>query len=146
MEIKTATSFAGFLVTLATLNMPAAIAFNLQAGEERSPSRIDEISTAPTAASPIDRRLARLTAALREREAQLPESQLPSESKTLAAGWGNRSGGAWINTRRGGWGDRRGGGGFANINPWRNGWGDRGGFYNYNPWRNGGGRWIDHRW
>ncbi len=120
MNIKTNTGWMGLLLALSTLSTPTT-------------------ATAATTESPsaIAIRLSRITATLREREAQLSEALQPGQE--TAIGWGNGGGNrGFVNTRRGGWGDGHRGG-FANINPWRNGWGDRGGFFNSRPWGNGGG-------
>jgi rSAM-associated Gly-rich repeat protein len=137
MEIKTATSFAGFLVALATWNLPATATMNSQISEAASlPPAAESTSSAQDIANTqeidantnINARLTRLTALLRERAERLPESAPSSGNDLTAATWLNRSGG----------------GGFINRNPWRNGWGN-GGFLNRNPWRNGGGGWINRR-
>lgn len=152
MEIKTATSFVGFLVALATLNGSAIAAVDVPQNESTvSPQSAESPTRFPAlTSSSIDHRLARLTAALRERAAQLPESAASPEASSpedlMIAGWANGRGGAWVNTGRGGWADGRGNRGFVNVNPWRNGWGDRGGFFNHNPWRNGGGGWLNRGW
>jgi rSAM-associated Gly-rich repeat protein len=136
MEIKTASSFAGFLVALATWNLPATATMNRQISEAASlPPAAESTSSAPDTANTqeidantnINARLTRLTALLKERAEHLPESA-PSSGNDLMATWINRSGG----------------GGFINRNPWRNGWGN-GGFLNHNPWRNGGGGWLNRR-
>jgi rSAM-associated Gly-rich repeat protein len=88
----------------------------------------------PTA---VEARLARLSATLQAKAAQLPPSSPHSANADLLAGWANGGGGrGFVNTRRGGWGDGTGGRGFVNVNPWRNGWADGGGFWN-RPWGNG---------
>lgn len=145
MEIKTATSFVGFLVALAALQGPAIAAIDVPVDIQPNESAALPSNPPEAVPSAIDQRLARLTAALKERATQLPESTLSPEEQQIAV-WANGRGGAWVNTRRGGWGDRSGGGGFVNVNPWRNGWGDRGGFFNHNPWRNGGGGWLNRGW
>jgi rSAM-associated Gly-rich repeat protein len=107
----------GFLLALSALSITAATA-----------------ATEP-APQTIEARLSRLTAAVRERAEQVPPS---SESdRSIALGWADGRGRrGWVNGRVGGWGNGYRGG-FANVNPWRNGWRD-GGFFNSNPWRNGG--------
>lgn len=103
------------------------------------------MATAPMTQPTIEARLTRLSQAIHERANQL--SDLTTPDQRVAIGWADGSGRdwangrgrgwadgygdrGWTNTRGGGWGDGHGGG-WANVNPWRNGWADRGGFYNY---------------
>lgn len=130
MNINTKTSLVGFLLALATLNIPSTATTTNEVGKSvPKPS--------------IEQRLNRLNAAIRAREEQLPESSQNKNSFTVAQGWADGRDREWVNGRRGGWGDGHNGG-FANVKPWRNGWSDGGGFYNYNPWRNGAG-WVNGR-
>lgn len=133
MEIPSRPGLVALLLILAALNLPDAQATAAMTG------------TAGAVGTPtIGDRLTRLTATLREREAQVDVTDPPPE--LVAIGWGDGSRGrGWVNSRVGGWGDGRGPS-FANFNPWRNGWADGGGFYNYRPgggWLNGGGSFVN---
>jgi rSAM-associated Gly-rich repeat protein len=120
VKITNTTGLVGFLLVLSALSVPATA----KAAGDR-----------PTT---VEARLSRLSAAIRERAEQLPESA--GDPDLLARGWADGRGGTWVNGRAGGWGDGRGGS-FVNSRPaWRNGWSDGGGFWNSRPaWRNGGG-------
>lgn len=136
MNINTKTSLLGFLLALATLNIPATA------------KTISEVSKSATQPS-LEQRLNRLNAAIRAREGQLlPQSSQNPKSLTVAnRGWADGRDREWVNGRRTGWADGRNGG-WGNVNPWRNAWADAGGFYNYNPWRNAwrkGAGWVDGR-
>ncbi len=122
MKITTTTGLVGFLLALATLNLP--------------PSEATVNPPTQSAHPTIESRLARLSAAIREQESQLPESTLEqSQNRIIAGGFANRGGGGGFVNRSGGGGfvNRGGGGGFVNANPWRNGWVDGGSFFN-NRW------------
>ncbi|MFM7382061.1 MAG: GrrA/OscA1 family cyclophane-containing rSAM-modified RiPP [Microcystaceae cyanobacterium] len=132
MNFSTRMSWAAFLVTLAALPLTSP-----------KPAEAKD-STAPVNTVSVGDRLARISSTLQNRAEQLPqETEIPTDA--LALGWGNGSGGTFVNSGRGGWGNRSGGGGFGNVNPWRNGWGDGGGFLNRSwpngGWRNGGRWW-----
>ena len=128
MNFKTTTSLVGFLLALSTLNSPSAAEV---IGE------VEKSEPKPT----IEGRLNRLSAAIRAREEQLPESHKNHDNFTVAGGWADGRGREWVNGRRAGWADGHNGG-FANVKPWRNAWADGGSFYNSNPWRNGVG-WVN---
>jgi rSAM-associated Gly-rich repeat protein len=120
VKITTKSSWVGFLIALSALNIPVTEAAS-------SPNGVNT----NTPSSPLEIRLSRIVAALKERENYLSESDLNQPNSEIALGWINGRGGrGFVNARRGGWGDGYRGG-FANINPWRNGWRDGGGFYNY---------------
>ncbi|MEB3312365.1 MAG: GrrA/OscA1 family cyclophane-containing rSAM-modified RiPP [Snowella sp.] len=116
MNIKTQMGWASFLVALSAFNLPTDAAI---------PS-----PTSLSVPSSIESRLSRISETLKAKESQLPQAVETPTDGPIALGWGNGSGGKFVNTRGGGWGDRYGGGGFANVNPWRNGWRDGGSFYN----------------
>jgi rSAM-associated Gly-rich repeat protein len=110
VKISNTTGLVGFLLVISALSIPASA---------------DAASDRP---STVEARLSRLSATVRERAEQLPEST--ENPALLALGWGDGRGGAWGNV---------GGGGFVNSRPWRNGWADGGSFWNSRPaWRNGG--------
>lgn len=124
MKIITKTGWLGFILTLSALNVSVV-----------------QAASSPTQEKPLslENRLNRIAATLKDRENHLSEREISESNPKIAVGWANGSGGrGFVNGRRAGWGDGHRGG-FANINPWRNGWGDRGGFFNSNPWRNGWG-------
>ncbi|MEG3437564.1 GrrA/OscA1 family cyclophane-containing rSAM-modified RiPP [Pannus brasiliensis CCIBt3594] len=118
MNFQNRSGLVGFLLVISALSVPATA----QATGDRPAT--------------VEARLSRLSAAVRERAEQLPES---AEDPTLQAlGWGDGRGGTWVNSRAGGWADGRGGA-FGNARPWRNGWADGGSFWNSRPgWVNGG--------
>jgi len=128
LNITTRTGLVGFFLALSTLQVSGATAATGQitssdATTNRSPS--------------IESRLSRLTEAIRQREALLPNAA-SNPPDILIAGWGNGGGGGFAN-RSGGGGFVNGGGGrgFVNGGGFRNG----GGFVNGGGFRNGGGFW-----
>lgn len=125
MNITNQAGLVGFLLTLATLNIPTTVAL-------LPPSVTNQNEQT------VEGRLNRITAAIRKREKQLPDAPQSILDRLVAIGWADGGRGNWVNGRVGGWGDGYGGG-FANVHPWRNGWAGGGGFYNYRPgWVNGG--------
>ncbi|ERN40438.1 hypothetical protein KR51_00029790 [Rubidibacter lacunae KORDI 51-2] len=105
MKISTQVGLVGFMMALSALTAQTATA----AGD------LSELH-ADRHGQSVESRLTRLSAALRQREGQLPASTA-AEIEHLQAGWIN-------------------GGGFANRRVWPNGWRDSGGFINN---RDGGG-------
>jgi rSAM-associated Gly-rich repeat protein len=128
LNIKTQMGWASFLVALSAFNLPVDAAIAPQ---------ISPTATTQTQSSSIENRLTRISATLKAKESQLPESSETPSDGNLALGWANgRGGGGFVNApiRRGGWGNGwRDGGGFFNSRPWGNG-----GFLNSPGWRNGG--------
>ena len=122
MNITTRTGLVGFFLALSALQISGAAAVTTQAST--SDSTTDTTQT-------VEGRLARLTAAIRQRETLLPkEAAIPAEVQ-IALGFANGGGGGFANrTGGGGWVNGRGGG-FVNVHPWRNAWVNGGGFYNY---------------
>ncbi len=122
MKIATKAGLVGFLLALGTLHGTSASAATKSSAE-------------PPKTQTVETRLSRLTEAIRDREAQLPDINELGPEPAILAGWLNGRGGGFVN-RRGGGGfvNRRGGGGFLNSNPWRNGWRDGGGFWNRRRW------------
>lgn len=122
MNITTRTGLVGFFLALSALQIPGATA---------ATSQPDAPTDQP---HQIETRLARLTAAIRERENNLSkEASLPIEVLIARGAWGNGGGGGFAN-RAGGGGfvNGGGGGGFVNARPWVNGgWVNGGGFLNY---------------
>ena len=112
MDIKTRTSFVGFLLALSALSVSSTTAPNVPVGQ-----------------STIEVRLSRLSSVLRERAHQLPNSALAPDQR-IALGWGDGSGRDWVNGRGGGgWADGHRGD-WVNGRNWRNGWADGGSFWN----------------
>lgn len=112
MDITTRTSLVGFLLALSALSTPHANAITL-----------------PIDRSTIEARLTRLSAIVRERANQLPDSTLTPDQR-VALGWADGSGRDWVNGRGGGgWADGHSGD-WVNGSNWRNGWADGGGFWN----------------
>lgn len=155
MNITTRTSLMGFLLTLAALQVSAATAAT-------------DSSIQHTARPTVEARLTRLTAAIRSRETQLPEThsvamQSPTDLK-IAIGWADGSrGGQWTDGAFG-----RGAASGPNGGQWANGaygrgaasgpngggWGNtryggaasgaNGSWSNVHaPWVNGGGSFVN---
>lgn len=125
MHITTHTGLVGFFLALSALQVSSAAVL--------AP---DPATASPSTAAPsqtVESRLARLTTAIRQREALLPEGATPPVETLIAGGFANRSGGGggFANVRGGGGFVNSGGGGFVNVNPWRNAWGNGGSFYNF---------------
>lgn len=119
MPITTKTGWVAFLITITSLNISVAKA-------DTPKNTVQDLS--------LESRLSRIATTIKEREHQLSESSTTQPDGEIALGWVNGRGNrGFVNTRRGGWGDGHRGG-FANINPWRNGWVDRGGFFNHRGW------------
>ncbi|MBE9224539.1 rSAM-associated Gly-rich repeat protein [Phormidium sp. LEGE 05292] len=120
MNITTRTGLVGFFLALSALQIPGAMASTSQ-----TDSTIDNTQQ-------IESRLARITAAIRQREPLISnETPIPIEV-LIAGGWKNGGGGGFANRRGGGGFANGGGGGFVNARPWVNGgWVNGGGFYNY---------------
>lgn len=120
MNITTRTGLVGFFLALSTLPISGGIA---------APSQPPNSSASPDSAQPIESRLTRLTAAIRQRENLLPQEATTSIEILMARGaWGNGGGGGFANRAgRGGFANSSGGGGFVNGGGFRNG----GGFWNY---------------
>lgn len=127
MNITTRTGLVGFFLALSALQIPGAAA---------ATSQTDATTDSP---QQIENRLARLTAAIRQREPLLSkEATLPIEVLIARVVWGNGGGGGFANRTGGGFVNRTGGGfvnggggGFVNARPWVNGvWVNGGGFYN----------------
>lgn len=133
MEFTTKAGIISFLLALSTFNVLETNAKTIQA---------EKIKNSPT----IESRLAAISKAIREKEAQLEETSSnsdispPLNSRQYA--WGNwrDSGrtGQWGNTQR--WSNLRGPEGsfnnfriapFRNFRNWRNGWKDTPKFVNY---------------
>lgn len=119
MKTATKAGLVGFLLALGTLH-------------GASTSAATEASAVPP--QTVESRLNRLTAAIRDREAKLPDITELGPEQSLLAGWLNGRRGDFVNGRRGGFVNSRRGGGFLNSHPWRNGWRDGGGFWNYRRW------------
>ena len=103
----------GIFVAIFALNPPVEAAPTNQATPELKPT--------------IEDRLAKISATIRERENQLP--QTPEE--LIARGWANGSSGrGWVNANRRRWSDGRNRRGWINNNRWRNNWRDGGSFSN----------------
>lgn len=105
MKISTTTGLVGFLLTLSTLSaLPAQSTGNLSSSSSTSPN--------------LEKRLNRLTDALRNREQQLETNSLSSalDYPQDLAQFRNSF---------------RNGGNFRNTGRWRNGWRDGGGFVNF---------------
>uniref|UniRef100_B8HV48 RSAM-associated Gly-rich repeat protein n=1 Tax=Cyanothece sp. (strain PCC 7425 / ATCC 29141) TaxID=395961 RepID=B8HV48_CYAP4 len=116
MKISTYTGLLGFLLALSALNISAASA---------TPQR--------NASSSIEGRLNRITAAIRQREAQL-DSELPGNDLMLALGFADGSrGGSFNQGARFGTASGPGGGTFNNAHPAYGGYGGAAG------WRDAGG-------
>ncbi|HEY9753262.1 MAG TPA: GrrA/OscA1 family cyclophane-containing rSAM-modified RiPP [Coleofasciculaceae cyanobacterium] len=125
MHITTHTGLVGFFLALSALQVSGAAVL-----------ATDPAVASPSTADPsqaVESRLARLTAAIRQREALLPEGTSTPAETLIAGGFANRSGGGggFANRSGGGGFANGGGGGFVNINPWRNAWVNGGSFYNY---------------
>jgi len=115
VHITTHTGLVGFFLALSALQVSgAAVATDPATATHSTPDTVETVES----------RLARLTAAIRQREAVLPEGTTTPVAMLIAGGFANRSGG-------GGFVNSGGGGGFVNINPWRNAWVNGGSFYNY---------------
>ncbi|HEY9662988.1 MAG TPA: GrrA/OscA1 family cyclophane-containing rSAM-modified RiPP [Allocoleopsis sp.] len=86
MNITTRTSLMGFLLALSALQISAATAATRSSSQN-------------TAQPTVEARLARLTAAIRDRETQLPDTQAATQFSTdlrVAIGWADGSrGGQW---------------------------------------------------
>ncbi len=149
MELSPKLGWASFILAVAAL---AATGTSSLAGNSAPES--------PVLANPLEARLSRIAAELKQKAAELPVELTTSDLSEanqhmlLARGFGNvNNRGAWVNNRGGGWrnnvgGWRNGGGGWVNTrgpgwvnggggtfanwnNPWRNGWGDGGSFWNW---------------
>lgn len=116
MNITTRTGLVGFFLTLSALQIPGAVAATRPTDATLDSSQL------------IESRLARLTAAIRQREPLVPKDSAPLPLEVLIAGgvWGNGGGGFANRSGGGGFANRAGGGGFVNGG-FRNG----GGFWNY---------------
>lgn len=128
MNITTRTGLVGFFLALSALQISGATAATSQPDATMAES-------SPT----VESRLARLTAAIRQRENLLPqEMPVPIEVLLAGSGWGNGGGRGFANkTGPGGFANAGGGGGgFANAGGFRNG-----SFANGGGFRNGGGFW-----
>ncbi|OKH39761.1 rSAM-associated Gly-rich repeat protein [[Phormidium ambiguum] IAM M-71] len=122
MNITTRTGLVGFFLALSALQIPGAMATTSQTDSITDKTQL------------IESRLARLTAAIRERENNLSqETTLPIEVLLARGAWGNGGGRGFANrTGGGGFVNGGGGGGFVNARPWVNGgWVNGGGFLNY---------------
>lgn len=126
MNITTRTGLVGFFLALSALQISGATA---------ATSQTDAATDNPPT---VESRLARLTAAIRQREPLLPQEAAMSIEMLMArAAWGNGGGGGFANrTGGGGFVNGGGGGGFANAGGFRNG-----SFANGGGFRNGGGFW-----
>ncbi|MBV8884809.1 MAG: rSAM-associated Gly-rich repeat protein [Chroococcidiopsidaceae cyanobacterium CP_BM_RX_35] len=115
--MKNRISLVGFLLSLSAFNIPPT-----------TPA-----SAAESAPQTIEERLSRLTALIREREQQLPEtSELGANELTIAKGFADGDDRGWRRSRDNGWFDgRQHGGQFKNSDPWRNGWGDGQRFFDW---------------
>lgn len=126
MNITTHTGLVGFFLALSALQVSgtAVLATDTSAATHSTPDTVETVES----------RLARLTAAIRQREALLPEGTAMPAEMLIAGGFANRSGGGGggFANRSGGGGFVNGGGcgGFVNVNPWRNAWVNGGSFYN----------------
>lgn len=117
MKISTYTGLLGFLLALSALNLSAADAATQSNG---SPS--------------IEGRLNRITAAIRQREAQLEDALTSVDGLLLAYGFGDGSkGGSFNQGARFGTASGPGGGTFNNAHPANGGYGGAAG------WRDTGG-------
>lgn len=119
MNITTRTGLVGFLLALSAPSIPAAQAVTSQ--QTAHPS------------SSIEGRLNRITAAIRQRETQLQDTEMPGDNLLMARGFADGSrGGGWNQYARGGTATGPGGGSFGNAHPnyGRASWLDGGGFAN----------------
>jgi|GEM_PF-6002814 len=129
MHIQTKVSLISYLIFLTALNIPAQ----------------SLASTTNSTNQTIEGRLARMTTLIREREINVPNSEVPNTDPLLAGGWGNGGGhGNWTNGGgSGAWKNGSGGGGaFSNgggSGGFRNAYTGSGGFANSHPWTNGYG-------
>ncbi len=133
MNITTRTGLVGFFLALSALQISGSAAATSQPD-----AATDSLPT-------VESRLARLTAAIRQREHLLPqETPLPTEVLLAGSGWGNGGGRGFANrTGPGGFANAGGGGGgFVNGGGFRNGgFANGGGFVNGGGFKNGGGFW-----
>ncbi|HIK17975.1 MAG TPA: rSAM-associated Gly-rich repeat protein [Leptolyngbyaceae cyanobacterium M33_DOE_097] len=123
MNITTYTGLVGFFLALSALHVSEAAAMSYPTA-----AATDTTHSSQT----VESRLTRLTEAIRQREALLPEGTTTPSEMLIAIGFANGGGGGGFANRSGGGGfaNGGGGGGFVNINPWRNAWANGGGFLN----------------